>query len=238
MNRVSLSVNRRQFQCLILFSLLFGLLALTGCANTPLYTIDIRYTPTKVPAAPDAAVKKKVFTVANFIDSRTIDDPRKLGYVLMPDGQKVFVLPKTVMAKEAVAAGMRDYLYKAGYSVSGVRPNWDLRDETIGANWGDIVIGGTINKLEIICDDSQTLSPVKKYSAIINLGFTLADGAAKKTVYKTSVEGSASLTDVSTSTEKLAGQLESQLNGVLSDVIEKFFTGSEFQQQLKKVTAK
>jgi hypothetical protein len=210
------------------------MLALTGCANTPLYTIDIRFTSTKALAAPDAAVKKKVLTVANFVDKRTIDDPRKLGYVLMPDGRKIFVLPKTVMAREAVAKGVRDYLYKAGYSVSGVRPDWDLRDETIGADWGDIVIGGTINKLEIICDDSQTLSPVKKYSTTINLGFTVANGVAKKTVYKTSVEGSASLADVSTTAEKL----ESQLNGVLADVIEKLFAGSEFQQQLKKAATK
>jgi uncharacterized lipoprotein YajG len=214
------------------FILILTLLVFSGCAPA-LYTINIRYEPTKPNPAADAAVKKRTLTVANFNDARIIDDQRKVGYVLRPDGRKIFILPDRVKATEAVAGGVRDYLYKYGYSLSGIRPEWNLQEETIDKSWGHVVIGGVINKLEIICDDSQTLSPVKTYSAVVNLGIVFADVAAKKIVYKTSVEGSASLTDVSFSINKL----EDQLNSVLSDVIEKIFAGAEFQQQLKKAAA-
>ena len=209
------------------------LLVLSACAPT-LYTVNIRYEPTKPNPAADSVMKKQIITVANFNDVRIIDDQRKVGYVLRPDGRRIFILPDKVKAAEAVAAGVRDYLYKYGYSVSGMRPEWNLQEGTIDSTWGHIVIGGSINKLEIVCDDSQTLSPVKNYATVINLGITFAEITGKKIVYKTSVEGSASLTDVSVSVDNL----EKQINSVLSDVIEKIFSGAEFRQQLQKVAAK
>jgi len=228
MMKVSVHYERRIIRSCWLFFLFLLMLGVTGCAN--LYSINIRYEPTKAFPGADAAMQKKIFTVTNFNEARKIDDPLKIGYVLRPNGRKIYILPEKVKASEAVANGVRDYIYKSGYSVSGVRAGWNLEEATIGSGWGDVVIGGVINKLEIVCDDSQVLSPVKTYTTVVNLGITLADGAAKKIVYRTSVEGSASLTDVTFSTEKL----EKQLNGVLSDVIEKLLSGAEFKQQLKK----
>jgi len=205
-----------------------------GCAGTPLYTINIRYEPAKAPPVAEEAVKKHALTVANFRDGRAIDDPVKIGHVLKSDGRKIYVLPERVKAAEAVAAGVRDHFYKAGYSVSGMKPEWDLREETIDGKWGDVLIGGVIHKLEVVCDDSQPLSPVRTYSAVVNLGIVFADVAGKRIVYKTSAEGSASLKDVSF----LIDKLENQLNGVLTDVIEKLFAGAEFQAQIKKAAAR
>jgi hypothetical protein len=211
----------------------FSIMA-AGCTSVPLYTINLRYEPAKAPPVAEEAVKKLALTVANFRDGRTIDDPVKIGHVLKPDGRKIYVLPEKVKAAEAVAAGVRDHFYRAGYSVSGMKPEWDLREETIDGRWGDIMIGGVINKLEVICDDSQPLSPVRTYSAVVNLGIIFADVAGKRIVYKTSAEGSASLKDVSFSIDKL----ENQLNGVLTDVIEKLFAGAEFQTQMKKTATR
>jgi hypothetical protein len=219
---------------LLLFSLGTVLLLTAGCTSTPLYTINVRYEPAKSPPAVEEAVKKQVLTVANFRDLRTIDDPLKIGYVLKSDGRKIYVLPDKTKTTEAVAAAVRDYFYRAGYSISGVKPEWDLREETIVGSWGDILVVGDINKMEVICDDSQPLSPVKTYSAVVNLGITFVDVGRKRVVYKTSAEGSASLKDVSFS----VGKLENQLNGVLTDVIEKLFAGAEFREQMKKTVAR
>lgn len=205
-----------------------------GCADTSLYTINIRYEPTKVPPAADTAMQKRVLTVTTFQDARTIDDPLKVGYVLRPDGRKIFILPENKKAAEAVTDAARDYFYKAGYSVSGERPDWNLQEGTIGPTWGNVAIGGTINKMEIICDDSKPLSPVRTYSAVVNLGVTVADVAGKRILYKTSVEGNASLKDVSFSVDKL----QNQLNTVLADVLERLLTGSEFRKQLQGPAAK
>ena len=208
----------------------FLLLIVSGCAGTISYGINVRYEPVKAVPAADALAKKPVLTVANLNEGRSIDDPLKVGYVLKSDGRRIFVVPGNAKPTEAVAAGIRDYFYKGGYSVSGLRPAWDLREETIGGGWGDIVVGGVINKLSVVCDDSQTLSPVKTYSTVVNLGVVVADVATKKILYKTSAEGSASLTDVTLSVDKL----QNQLNGVLTEVIEKLFAGGEFREQIKK----
>ncbi len=230
MMKICFGYNHLRGKTFLLLFLPLCLLMVSGCANTALYSINIRYEPTQALAKADAAVKTRILTVANFNDVRVIDDRLKVGYVLRPDGRKIYVLPDKIKASEAVTAGVRDYLYRAGYSVSGVRPDWNLQEGAIGKDWGDIVIGGAINKLEIVCDDSQSLSPVRTYSAVVNLGITLADSTGKRILYKTSVEGSASLKDVSFSIDKL----ENQLNGVLSEVIEKLFAGKEFLQQLQK----
>jgi hypothetical protein len=218
---------------LLSFLLPLLLLMVSGCAQTPLYTINIRYEPTKPPPQAEGIVKKQILTVAEFNDVRDIDDHLKIGYVLKSGGKKIHVLPDKAKASEAVATGVRDYFHQAGYTVSGIQPAWDLQGKSIGRDWGNLVIGGTIHKLEIICDDSEPLSPVKTYSATVNLGVSFADTAAKRILYKTSVEGSASLKDVTFSPEKL----QKQLNNVLSDVIEKLFTGQQFLQQMKKASA-
>ena len=209
------------------------LLLTVGCAPS-LYHIDVRYVPTKRLPQADAAVKKETLTVANFRDLRTIDDPLKVGYVLKPQGKKIYILPSQTKIPDAVTAGVREYFHQAGYSVSGVKPEWDLREETIDPAWGNLLVGGVINKLEVVCDDSEPLSPVKTYSAVVNLGITFADVARKRIVYRTSVEGSASLKDVSFSVEKLEGQL----NGALADVIERLLAGAQFREELKKAAAR
>ena len=234
MHTSSSSSYRRICRSFVWCLLSVGLFLVSGCADTALYTINIRYEQTKVPPAAEAAMKKRILTIATFQDKRTIDDPLKVGYVLRPDGRKIFILPENKKTVEAVTDAARDYFYKAGYSVSGEKPEWDLQEGTINPAWGDVVLGGVINKMEIVCDDSKPLSPVRTYSAVVNLGVTIADVAGKRILYKTSVESNASFKDVSFSIDKL----QSQLNSVLSDVLERLFTGSEFLKQLQSAATK
>lgn len=213
--------------------LLLLLAVLAGCSRTSPYIIDIRYESTKTPVPADVAMKNRIMAVANFNDVRKIDDTKKVGYVLKPDGKQVLVFPDKVIAADAVTVGVRDFFYRSGYTVAGPHPAWDLKEATIGDGWGDVVIGGDINKLQVVCDDSQTLSPVRTYTAVVNLEIVVANGKTKKILYKTSAEGSSSLKDVSSSVDKL----QSQLNGALTDVIERLFTSGEFRDELKKIAA-
>ena len=97
-----------------------------------------------------------------------------------------------------------------------------------------MVVGGDINKLQIICDDSQPLSPVRNYTAVVNLGIVVADAKTKKIVYRDIGGRDVQLKDVASSVDKL----QSQLNGALTDVIDRLLTGGEFRDQLKKIVAK
>jgi hypothetical protein len=114
---------------------------LTGCAPK-LYSIDMRYIPTKTIQPPQNDGRKYSLTVAAFIDQRKQEDTLVIGRVVRSDGETVPVLPKYVTPQEAVAAALRELLRQSGYAVSPAKPEWDLAERTIRPEWGAIVVGG------------------------------------------------------------------------------------------------
>lgn len=207
-------------------ALLLLAINLIACAPS-LYSINMKYEPTAGLRPADGAKGKFLVTVATFEDSRKIPDKMKIGQVTKVDGGKIPVFPKYVKPKEAVTAGMKEYLGKAGFTISGEKPAWDLKADSLRKEWGDLVIGGTIEDLNVSCED---LMPSKKYRAKAKLTVYFADVKKKWIFYKTTAESSSSLDHVLFSEQRL----ENQMNGVLSDVIEKIFEGGEAE---RKITA-
>lgn len=198
----------------------------SGCAPK-LYSVDMRYQPTKVVApAPDDG-RKYSLTVASFLDGRKIDDPLLIGRVIKSDKSSIPILPKYVKATDAVTAAFRELLFKAGYSISPDKPAWDLREETIRPEWGTILVGGTIDELEVACLD--TISR-KRYTAKARLTLVFADVQKKRIFYRVSAESSSSLDHILFSEEKL----EDQINGVLSEALEKAGEGPEMGRQIRE----
>jgi len=116
--------------------------------------------------------------VAEFTDARKTDDPLVIGHVIEKNGTKVLVLPKYIRPTDAVARGVRAYLRKAGYNVSGVGEKWDLQEQSISkAANGKILIGGAIEEMEINC---RRALPANTYTTRIKLTVYLADSVNKK----------------------------------------------------------
>lgn len=198
----------------------------SGCAPK-LYSVDMRYQPTKVVApAPDDG-RKYSLTVASFLDRRQLDDQLLLGRVIKADKSSIPILPKYVKAADAVAAALRELLFKAGYSVSPDKPAWDLREETIRPEWGTILVGGAIEELDVTCLDAI---PRKRYTAKARLTFVFADVQNKRIFYRVSSESSSSLDHVLFSEERL----ESQINGVLSEALEKAGEAQEIGRRIRE----
>ena len=126
-----------------------------------------------------------------------------------------------------MTVNIREYLFKSAYKISNDIPVWDLKAETISKDWGEILIGGNIDDLEIVCEKSF---PVKTYQAKIKLTFVFANVPDKKIFYRSSVENSNSLKDVSFS-EKL---LEKQINAVLSDALEGMFNDPKMKKTIEE----
>ena len=215
--------GRRLFRSAVFLCLL---VILSGCAPK-IYNVNMRYEPTKMipPAVTDG--RKYSLTVASFTDQRKMEDTLLIGRVITSDGTPIPILPRYVKPTDAVAAALRELLSKSGYAVAPDRPAWDLDERTLKPAWGTILVGGTIDALDVTCVETLTM---KRYTAKARLTLIFANVQKKKIFYRLVSESSSSLDHVFLSEERL----ESQINGVLSDAIEKAFDGPETGRQIRE----
>jgi hypothetical protein len=191
----------------------------------------MRYEPTKVIPASVTDGRKYSLTVASFTDLRKMDDPMLIGRVIKSDGTPIPILPKYVNPADAVTAALRELLSKAGFAVAPDRPGWDLNENSLKPEWGKILVGGTIDALDVTCVEMFTM---KRYSAKVRVTLIFADVQARRIFYRVVSESNSSLDHIVTSEEKLA----SQINGVLSDAMEKAIEGPETVRQIKEALNK
>ena len=207
----------------------FIILFLQACTTPELYHANLKYEPTGTFPEMEKAGSNSLITVAMFNDIRKIDDKQQLGRVTTMGGTVVPIFPEYMKIPDAVTTSIREYLFKSGYRISNDVPIWDLREETInkGINkgWGKILVGGNIDELEIVCDDSF---PVKTYRTKLKLTFVFADVAQKRIFYRSSIENSASLEGASFSEEIL----NKQISAVLSGALEKMFNDQAIKKKI------
>ena len=230
MNKFKMLVLRNNLLGLTVLGLLVLGLGITGC-TTRLYSVNMNYDAEKanIPAylKADNKVSSAVITIAEFVDIRKGEDQTVIGRVVEKDGMKTLVLPKYAKPTQAVAFGIKRYLVKAGYKILSSAGQWDLKEETIPKVDSKLIIGGSIEELEIICRKGF---PTDSYKGRIKLNLILADAGKGKILYRSSVESNSSLEHVSFSEERLA----EQLNIVMGDAIEKVFEDRKFAQKLKE----
>jgi hypothetical protein len=212
-----------------------GLLVLafcfSGCAASGLYSVNMYY-DAKQAVIPyylkaDYKTSNVAISLAEFTDSRRMDDRLVIGHVVEQNGTKVLVFPKKIKATKAISGGIEKYLKKAGYKVNDRTEQWDLKEETIPQASGKVIIGGNIEELEIFC---QRGLPINSYNAHIKFTFVIADAEKRKILYQKRMETSYSQEHVLFSEEHLA-----DLAGiVMGDAIEKLFEERIVAQKLKE----
>ena len=201
-----------------------------GCAPH-IYNVNMRYEPTKAATKAATDSRRYSLTVASFTDLRKIDDTLLIGRVIKSDGTPIPILPRYVKPTDAVAAALREHLSRSGYAVAPDRPAWDLDEKTIRPEWGKILVGGTIDALDVSCVEMLTM---KRYNAKARLTLVFADIQTKRIFYRIVSESTSSLDHIITSEEKL----ENQINGVLSEAIEKAIEGPETGRQIQEAINK
>jgi hypothetical protein len=207
---------------------------ISGCATTTtsLYSVNMRYDAAQavIPAYLQAEEKTRdaIITVAEFTDTRQLDDKKIIGRVIERDGTKPLVFPKYVIPTKAVANGIKEYLKKAGYKVADKIVQWDLRkEETMPKGNGKVIIGGNIEEMELTCERGVFIN---SYKASLKLTIVFADLAKGKILYKSKVESVSSRDDISFSEE----QLGEQASTALGDAIEKVFEEKAVAQKIKE----
>jgi hypothetical protein len=204
-------------------AILASLLFLVSCSSVKQYSIDMRYTPTLFPErVADQGVEIKL---AGFNDLRKTEDPLVIGRVEKSDGSRIRVFPKFKTVADAVTEGVRIYLAKSGAALPSETEKWDLRENSIKKADRGILIGGSIDELEVVCRD---VLPSRKYDAKIKLTFVVADLRQGRIIYITSAESSSSMDYILFSEEKM----QEQANSVLAGAIEKIFATSDIRQKI------
>jgi hypothetical protein len=214
------------------FGLIIYGLGISSCASGSPYSVNMRYDAAQavIPAYLKAEEKTRsaIITVAEFTDTRQLDDKKIIGRVTETDSTKVLVFPKHVIPTKAVANGIKEYLKKAGYKVADKIVQWDLRkEETIPKGVAKVIIGGNIEELEVTC---RRGIPTDSYKASLKLTIIFADLAKGKILYKSKVESASSKEHISFSEERLGDQASIALD----DAIEKVFEEKAVVQKIKE----
>ncbi len=215
----------------VLVLMTFSLGMSASAAETSQYIINMQYSAEKavIPGYLKAEGKTPgaIITVAEFADIRQVDDKKIIGQVRERDDTQVPVFSKDVIPVRAVANGIKEYLKKAGYKVADKIVQWNLKEENLPKGKGMVIIGGSIDELEVTCWRGVFSH---SYKTNLKLTVVIADLAKGKILHKSKVESSSSRDDVSFSEEELGGQLST----ALGDTIKKVFEDEAVAQKIKE----
>lgn len=224
-------MKQRKWKMTHVCGILLAVLIIAGCAGPNLYSINMSYDVYNADIS--EAIKNNVknadaaVSVAEFTDSRTIDDSLVIGRVIERDGTNVLVLPKNIRATKAVSNGIRQYLKEAGYRVSEKTEEWNLKEDAVPRGDSRILVGGRIEELEINCRKGFLTN---SYTSGIKLNIVLADRVKGTILHHTVVESRYATEDILFS-EDILGE---QADIVLADAIEKLFEDKNVVQKLKE----
>lgn len=223
--------NRRNnsiYTVMLMIMILFPALLLCSCARAPLYTVDIGYAIPPDKIKPAEAPKNVTITVAKFNDLRNVDDKMVIGRVMQAHKSPIPIFPKFYIPSVTVTRAVRAYMNKSGYAVATGTPDWNLSDDTIAKEWGDIVIGGDIHEFELICIKER---PIIKYTARVKLTAVFADVTKQETKLKVNVESSPSLEHI----RFTEGKMAEVINDALTAAVNKIFENEQVHQKLKEI---
>ena len=189
---------------------------LAGCAPAQ-YTVNMKYVPTGTTRVIESSPQPFAVTVAAFEDRRNIKDKMNIGRVIKSNGAVVPVWPKFVEPARAVSVPIKDFLMMMGFSVSSLSPAWDLKEGSIRKEWGPLLIGGSIDELEVVSEDSLTTT---KYQAKAKITIIFADARTSRIFHSVTTESSSSLSHVMLTEEKLEEQINTAISGAIDKVID------------------
>jgi hypothetical protein len=182
------------------------LLSIASCTSLSRYPLELSYEP----KAHEAAGGKGTVTVVLFNDKRGVTDKKVIG---MKDEETSFV-SLTGSPASAVSDAVRAYLQSRGYTVNKVTEAWDGTAQSLRPEWGDPVVGGDIEELNIT---ATTTFPKIEYHCLVKLYVITADAKTKSILRKERVESSSAYATVIFSRDKA----EELINSTLADALEK-----------------
>jgi len=189
------------------------------------------YLPSEGFAAATGRAGDTPITVAGFIDARKVEDTMVIGTVVLSDGKTIPILPKQLRPVETVTGGVRKCLSAEGYTLSTESPSWNLKSDSIDKGWGTLLIGGSIERLEIVCHKGGIK---KTYRTEVKLTIIFADVKNAKILRTMEAAATSSLAHVSFSEEILGQQISEALSKAIRQVCSDGKTIPQILEQMAK----
>jgi hypothetical protein len=228
MKRLSVKSTGKQW-LLLCFALMLAP-ALLSCATSGNYRLKVQYVPQKAPLTADSSVLQYQIAAAQFNDERSVLDKSVIGKRVQSDGSELKAVSQTMqLPTELVGIAIKEAFQKNGYTVFGGTPDWDGTERTIQKGWGNLVVGGFIEELDVVCA-TGFLSAT--YETKVKLRVVFGDTLNKRILYTTTLESAASYKSFYFSQDRM----EQEINNALSVAVEKMFDNNKFDEIVGEMT--
>lgn len=207
---------------------------LMACTPVKQYAITMTSDPVRNVSPAGEQIKGIVLTVAEFIDVRATNDTKQIGRVIESDGESIPVISVSINPADAVTSAVKSYLKRAGYTLSKVTPAWDLKPDTIPKRWGQFLVGGKIDEMEIVCEKTSMKA---NYRTRVVLSMYLVDIQSASVIHSYTVQDESKREDVNLTEDDLRKHLTIEVNNAVTDAIEKLLDPKNINVQILKSAA-
>ena len=214
---ISQTVGNKRVHLSVVVLLMIVMMLLVSCTPITHYSVNMTSDPVRIVIPAGEQVKGIPLTIALFNDARPIADKTTVGHVMKSGNDPIPVVSANKPAS-VVTAGVKSYMVRSGYTISSLSPTWDLKPATISGDWGQFLIGGSIDRMEIICEKSAMRA---NYRTRVVLSIYLADVKKASIIHTYTVKGDSSREDVNLTDEDLRKHLTVEINNAVTDAIEK-----------------
>ena len=214
---------RQNILCCLLISTV-----MLSCAHVAEYPIALQYVAQKHVPQALSGLQKYSITVPVFTDARSTDNKAVIGKRAEGSGRDIAAQCAQGDPAAAVTEALRNFLTAAGYTVTGETLAWDLQENSISKSWGALVIGGSVEELDVVCDADQ---PATTYRATVKLRLVFADSQRGKILHTTTLESTSALKHFRCTRDGM----QEQINSALSLALEKILDNSELDNALREV---
>ena len=175
-------------------------------------------------------MQQYTITAAQFNDERSgLVDKSVIGKRVQADSSELKAVSQTMPPTEGVGIAIKEAFQKNGYTVFGGTPDWDGTERTIQKEWGNLVVGGFIEELDVV---STTGFLSAEYVTKVKLRVVFADVQHKRILYTTTLESSSSYKHFYFSQSRM----EQEINNALSIAIEKMFANNKVEEIIDEMT--
>jgi len=206
-------------------------ITLISCATTGHYQLDVRYMPQMESKSADSGMQQCIITTAQFNDERNQPDREFIGKRIQGDSSVRKAVPLTMTPSETVGTAIKDAFFKNGYTVFGGTPAWNCTGTSVREEWGNLVVGGFIEELDVT---SRTAFLSAEYKTKVKLRVIFADVKQKSILYTTSIESSSSFSHLFFNQSRM----EQEISNTLSSAVEKMFADNKVKEIISSMTQK
>jgi hypothetical protein len=196
------------------FFMILGLIATSfGCAGSRIYLMDVRYIPER-----KAPPTSKLVGVCPFEDAREEKEKETIG-IRHRSGNKIDLLKlEGITLSKSVTQAVKDYFAERGFEVTDCK-GWDKSAEGLALLPEDLflVVGGRIDSFKVEARSGITITDTHY---MVKMDASIGQVEKRKMVIRT-IESAPKSKKMGFDPD----EVKAQLNGILTEVIQKLFEG-------------